>query len=115
DYAADEPFCVPASKDALPPPIVWEPCDSKAGISVGCRQMSISWKWKNSPIAFRYTADVAPDRRVLLEFVRVALEEASPYSMRIVAEADGPVHSAFLDPRGKGDKAYLLALDQASS
>jgi hypothetical protein len=95
---------VPASKAALPAPIAWVPCDAKANMPSGCRQMNVDWPWHNTPFAYSAAVDVGNDGKAVLEITRVNGIGVKPFGMDVIADADGPVHTAFLDPRGEGIK-----------
>ncbi len=103
-------FCVPASKDALPEPIVWEPCDARAGMPTGCRTMKPTWPSTTGPVGIVFSADVVDDNKVVLRFTRHSETGSHPYLMRLVADADGVVRSAFIvtgiKPVGYGCSLY---------
>ncbi|MBI4955417.1 MAG: hypothetical protein HY908_25570, partial [Myxococcales bacterium] len=98
DFAPSCVYCVPASPEALPPPIEWEPCDPLSAMPSGCRQMKVDW-----PVAAGYTpfgyvaaADVRPDGTVAILVVRNSSVSSLDWGELIVADADGPVRSAML-------------------
>ena len=97
DYAPGCSLCVPASPAALPPPIVWEPCDPKSGLASGCQQMKIDWEYFDSAFAYPVSMDVQSDGQVLLSFTRISEKAGKGYRMLIVAAAEGPVVSAMVD------------------
>lgn len=115
DFAPDCSFCVPASKAALPAPIEWVPCDVKAKMPNGCRQMKIDWP--NNGTGFAYTAavDVGPDGKAVLDITRNSALGPKPFSMKVIADADGPVHTAFIDPRGYGITGCIFNSDSHAS
>jgi len=103
DFAPSCPLCVPASKEALPPPIQWEPCDPLSNMPPGgCRQMKVDWPFSFTPFAYNPAVDVRPDGKAVLDIVRISTVEPNPWRMKIVAEADGEVMTAMVDPRGQG-------------
>lgn len=104
DFAPQCPLCVPMSKDVLPPPIEWEPCAPEAKMPVGCRQMKADWPWYNTPFAYAASVDVGEDGKAVMEIARLSNVGENQWRVQMVADADGPVHSAFLDPRGEGIK-----------
>lgn len=90
-------FCVPASKAALPEPILWEPCLAVSGLGDACRQMKVTWTFSWQPLtAWGYATDAAG--QPVLFFGR-----DSDSGMALVADADGPVRSAFLVPANAGE------------
>ena len=106
DYAPSCPFCVPASVEALPPPIAWEPCDLASGFTTGCRQMRVDWPYITTPFGYGASIDTTAPNTVMMQIGRVSRGD-QPWLMTVVAEADGPVHSAFLDPRGLPSKPVV--------
>lgn len=101
DFAPKCAFCVPKTKADLPPPMEWEPCDPLAGMPTGCRQMKVTWPmppppYDDSPLAYIITAEVTQAGSVMFELGRLSRQTGKPYSMLMVAEADGPVHWAML-------------------
>ncbi len=109
DFAPSCPFCVPASKAALPAPIAWVPCDARAGIPSGCQTMKVDWPFipNAAAISPASSGDVASSRKVVLSFTRLSRVEPHPYVMDVVAEADGPVLSAMIDTRSQIDGCHL--------
>ncbi len=104
DFAPECPFCVPITKEALPPPIQWEPCPPESGFASGCRQMKADWPaLYDAPFTGFSSIDVQPDGKVLIQLNRLSLVQPNPFRFFMVAEADGPVLSAFLDPRDEDD------------
>lgn len=101
DFAPTCPLCVPASKEALPAPIAWEPCAAASSMPVGCRQMKVDWPFQSTPFAYTPSVDVSPDGHAVMSIIRLSDAGPKPSRMGIIADADGPVHSAFLDPRGQ--------------
>ena len=92
-------FCVPSSKALLPGPIEWESCPANAGLTApGCRRMKITWPYVEVTMAVNVSGSVESDGRVILQFTRLA-KGADKYRMMVVAEADGPIRTAFLDPQ----------------
>ncbi len=100
EFAPDGTFCVPATRDALPEPIEWITCDPLVNMPEGCQQMAITWPAQNPEIGAAVSGWVDEAGKVLLQFGRNALAGPTPWRMLVVAEADGPVHSAFLDTSG---------------
>ncbi|MCB1034252.1 MAG: hypothetical protein KDD47_10505, partial [Acidobacteria bacterium] len=100
DFAPDGTFCVPATRDALPEPIEWVPCDPILEMPTGCRQMKITWPARGPEMGGAVSGWVDEGGKVFFQFVRNALAGPNPWRMLVVAEADGPVHSAFLDASG---------------
>jgi hypothetical protein len=99
DFAPVCPLCVPASPDALPEPIAWEPCDPKAHLAAGCRQMAVSWPWYSTAFAYTVSVDIRPDGSAVLDLTRIARGGSQYWRMNVVAEADGAALGAILDPR----------------
>ncbi|NUP09114.1 MAG: hypothetical protein HOW73_23945 [Polyangiaceae bacterium] len=100
DWAASYPFCYATDPQAVVEPIEWEPCDPLSGMSTGCRQMKVTWPYNFSPFAVVASGFEEEDGTVLLSFTRVnSSNEGERFIMPIVAEADGPVRAALLDPR----------------
>jgi hypothetical protein len=64
--------------------------------------MKVDWPHGNSPLAYAPAAYVNEEGNAVLDVTRTSGVGINPYRMKIVADADGPVHSAFLDPRGEG-------------
>jgi hypothetical protein len=111
DFAGDCSLCVPASKDALPQPIEWVPCNPKSGFDKGCRQMKVDWTIDQTGFAYTAAVDIRPDGSAMLDIVRLSGIGPKPYRMNVIAEADGPVHSALLDPRGEGIQGCTFDLE----
>jgi hypothetical protein len=93
---ADCHFYVPGSRSLLPPPIEWQPCErppQPAGIA--CEQMKITWPISpNGAIGWPTASEawLQPDGTYTMAIVR-GLPGMTYY---LVADADGPVHSALL-------------------
>jgi hypothetical protein len=92
-------FYVPPSKDKLPPPIAWEACDpSENPPGIGCRQIALNWpppsdgQFSSAPLD-KSAAMTDADGGVTLQVTRFT----GPYAYRLVAEADGPVHTTVLE------------------
>lgn len=100
EFAPDGTFCVPSTEAALPEPIEWAACDASVDMAVGCRQMKISWPAQRPEIGAVVSGWVDEAGKVFLQLTRNALAGPDPWRMLVVAEADGPVHSAFLDTSG---------------
>lgn len=89
-------FYVPGSRSLLPPPVEWRPCDRPPQpASIACEQMKITWPASINgalgwPIASQ--AWLQPDGTYTMAIVR-GLPGTTYY---LVADADGPVHSALL-------------------
>jgi hypothetical protein len=66
----------------------------------GCRQMKVDWPWQSTPFAYAASVDVRPDGQAVLDLVRLARGGPDEWRMKVVAEADGKVLSAMVDPRG---------------
>lgn len=104
DWSCDCRFYTPGSKDALPPPIAWEPCPERPG-GMECRVMKADWTASPTPIALNPLFDQAPGGAPLLLFRRVA-EDAPPRALLdLVAEVDGPVRAAILQLPPPGQPA----------
>lgn len=89
----------PGSADRLPPPIAWEPCRAAPGVAArGCRQMVLDWQ-PDGALAERIAPDTFASRdaigRVLLHTARFQADG----TIRLVAEADGPVRIALREQR----------------
>jgi hypothetical protein len=100
-------FYVPPSRDLLPPPIEWEPCDPEmqpAGIA--CEQMKITWPARTSdnPVAWLLAsqASVQPNGTYTMAVAR----ELPGMTYYVVADADGPVHSAVLSTNESQCRLY---------
>jgi hypothetical protein len=102
DYDPSCGFYVPTSKSVLPPPIQWAPCDPsyEQPPTIACRQMVVDW---TPPVAGQpggvttlTPAWIDPTGRY---FVGLGRSEG-PLVYFLVAEADGPVHSAFIATYG---------------
>lgn len=98
DYNPDCGFWVPGSASAMPPPIRWEPCDSTATPSgSSCRQMVTDWAYPpggGSP-GGALQGWVRGDGTAFLLVWRTI----DTNSFVLVAEADGPVHTAIVGTR----------------
>lgn len=95
DWSCDCRFYVPASTDALPPPIVWEPCPESPG-GIQCRQMHVDWPYlSDTPVAFYNFLDWKPGQPPVIAFRRIVTAAAQPHTIDMVAEVDGPVRNAF--------------------
>lgn len=98
DYDPACGFYVPTSTAVLPPPIQWQPCDPNyvqpPGIS--CRQMvasAIPPPTPGYPLGTSLSpAWFAPNGAYVMAIARAE----GPFTYVMVAEADGPVHSALL-------------------
>jgi hypothetical protein len=96
DYDPSCGFYVPSSRDVLPPPITWQACEP-AVVPPGavCEQMKVTWTpvLDDSPAGYMLDeAWLQPDGTYTM-----AIDRAMPgMGMYVVADADGPVHSAFL-------------------
>jgi hypothetical protein len=96
DWSCACRFYVPASKAALPAPIVWEPCPESPG-GIDCRQMRVDWPHVSFPAVARNNfLDSKPGSTPLLAFRRLADGALHPYAMDLVAEVDGPVRNAMI-------------------
>lgn len=100
DFAASYPFCYAKDPEHDVEPIIWEPCDPLSGMTTGCRQMKVTWPWEFSAFGFGGSVFRQEDGTIMLSFSRVNSSNQSPrFVMPLVAEADGPVRAALLDPR----------------
>ncbi len=97
DWSCDCRFYVPGSKDVLPVPIAWEPCP-EAPDGIDCRVMVTSWTDASAPILTGGKMAVTGTGAAMLAFSRAG--DGRGYYL--VAEADGPVHTAFMPPYGDG-------------
>lgn len=95
DWSCDCRFYVPSCTEALPPPIVWEPCvESPNGID--CRQMAVDWQYLGTTAVALYNfLDWGPGQKPVLAFRRIMNGEPQPHTIDLVAEVDGPVRNAF--------------------
>jgi hypothetical protein len=66
--------------------------------------MKVDWPFPATPFAYAPAVDVRPDGTAVLDIVRISSAEPHPSRMKVVAEADGEVLSAMLDPRVQGIK-----------
>lgn len=85
-------FYVPRSRDLLPSPVRWEPCPPivrPAGAS--CQMMANDVGVESTPPGAD-AAWVAPDGKLVLSVVRTA-QPMNKGVHRIIADADGPVHT----------------------
>jgi hypothetical protein len=87
-------FYVPASTAQLPPPIQWEPCSGNTPSGIACQQMKYDWQAYDGHIDGASRAWLRPDGTVVLGVSRW-VDCGSIY--RMIADADGPVHSAILE------------------
>ncbi len=96
DYAPECGFYVPSSTATLPAPIEWAPCDSAVQpVGIGCRQIKVTWQGppNNNPVGFMLNqAWISPSG-----VYTMAIARGFPgMTYYLVADADGPVHSALL-------------------
>jgi hypothetical protein len=89
-------FYVPASAAQLPPPIQWEPCNGVVPTGIACRQMKYDWQPYPGVghIDGGSSAWLRPDGTVVIELSRWV---GCTTVYRMVADADGPVHSAIAE------------------
>ncbi len=105
-------FYVPRSRDVLPSPVRWEPCPSivrpagakcqimanDSGVELGRPSGDAAW--------------VAPDGNVVLSVIRTA-QPMSTGVHRLIADADGPVHTAmFIAANSRCTPAFARLLNQ---
>lgn len=93
-----------ASGDPLPP-VEWEPCGAPVPQSLACRQMKDTWNGGVIPFGIFPRFSIEPNTgKVLLAFDRMSYGGDPNTRYRVVAEADGPVRTAFLqvNPLDKG-------------
>ena len=88
---------MPLTTAALPPPIEWEPCGPDSGFASGCRRMKVDWPFVTvgRPFGTTPAVDVDANGNAVLDIVRFS----DAWIMRVVAEADGKVLNAMVDPR----------------
>ncbi len=120
-WSCECPLYIRGANGVPLPPVEWEPCAAPIPQSLGCRQMKDTWNGGSvsSGIFYRFSVDPSTGK-VLLAFDRMSYEGNPSTRYRIVAEADGPVRTAFLqvNPFNKGcefgydgltDDTYVLA------
>ena len=103
DYDPGCGFYVPSEKKYLPPAIAWEPCSTRAGPSglpgpagIVCRRMKLDWDAgapEASHIAGWIPTFIGAAGQVTMMFRRFMKD----HWYELVADADGPVHSALLE------------------
>lgn len=100
DWAPAQPFCYAVDPASTVAPIEWELCHPLSGMSTGCRQMVVDWPHEQLAFAVAASAFVEASGEVVLAFSRINGSSEPPnFAMPIVAEADGAVRAAALDPR----------------
>ena len=108
EWSPTLPFYVPTAEQYLPPPIEWIPCSSYADVGVDCRMMRLCWLGSERGglglINVLETSATEPPR---LFFHRGKGGFDVGYSMPVVAEVDGPVKFAMMDPRVPGEGTLL--------
>lgn len=97
EFDCDAPLWHPTSREDLPPPIEWEPCPVVAA-EPECQSMKVTWPHRGGAISLQ--SALAGDRLLFLRSSGT-LDVAS--HMMIVADADGPVHFAFVATRNIDD------------
>jgi hypothetical protein len=97
DYDPSCGFYVPTSAAVLPPPIQWQPCDPSyvQPPGIACQQMVATWT-PPTP-GYPLGTALAPGWFMSNGVYMMAIARAvGNYTYLLVAEADGPVHSALL-------------------
>ncbi|MBK7584426.1 MAG: hypothetical protein IPI67_30005 [Myxococcales bacterium] len=110
DFSCAQPFYVPSSEKYLPEPILWEPCPSPSLLSKGCQWMKVTWA---DPTALQI-AKLAPSQSgpPLLSFMRIVRPEGGAgHSYSLVAEANGAIRFALLNPRTPQEGTVDLIVD----
>lgn len=108
DWSCDCRFYVP--KTARPAPIVWEPC-AAGGLpnGVACQWMTVNWTTSDpGPIGASPRGWVDPEGRVFLRFTRFDTATPNPSVEYVVAEADGPAHTAIIAPMNSHTGCAIL-------
>jgi hypothetical protein len=95
DWSCECRYYVPESKDVLPPPIEWEPCPALP-LGIACEAMVTDWTEAPNPIPINPMMDRDTDGAAVLSFTRIAVTEPIPYTLHLVANADGPVRTAIM-------------------
>jgi len=102
DYDPSCGFYVPTSIAVLPPPIQWQQCDPKyvQPPGIGCRRMVVDW----TPSIPGYSGGATEPTRAWFmssgTYVLGVARDEGLFVYLMVAEADGPVHSALVEMHG---------------
>jgi len=88
---------VPATREALPPPLEWAPCPD-ATLSYGCRHLVVPGSGKPYSTGVYPSLDALPDGTPLLMLNHPdhSAKDVIP-NWHVVGEVDGPMRSAMLD------------------
>ena len=62
--------------------------------------MKVSWPAGSTAFSYAAAVDVGPDSKATVDITRLSDVKPDPWRMNVVAQADGEVLSAMLDPRG---------------
>lgn len=104
EWSCERPFYIPTSTDDMPEPIQWEKCSDKVEASLDCRSMKLTWPHNDSPVSVLRREDrvwVDEQGHALLAFARNSYVPPEPgWEMALVADVDGPVRFAIMQPSG---------------
>lgn len=92
---------VPPTQSALPPPITWQDCASKAATLKDCRELAITWQTDGTnATGGSHELYVEADGTVVLQIRNLYQDNSANLaaSLALVAEADGRVRQALWDP-----------------
>lgn len=96
------PVYYPGAKGKLPDPIEWEACPAPAPSNPTCRRMKTPWTTGKlaAPVEPKFWQDPASGK-AYIQLGRNHLSDSPDRHLRLIAEADGVVHNAWLlaDPK----------------
>jgi len=104
-WSCDCPLFIPGKSGEMPPPIEWEPCQESIAAGVSCQRMKHFWNESGDAISYFPKMSLDPATgKPLIAFSRYEYNGDPNTRYVLVAEADGPVRTAFLqvNPRYKG-------------
>lgn len=105
DFSCEQPFYVPSSKQYLPEPLVWEPCPLGSGVASACKWMKVTWPGTGSLLSNKVAESEGTH---LLVFSRIVQPpDGQGHAYAVVADLDGTVRNAILDPRTPQDGTLL--------
>jgi len=97
DFSCEQPFYVPSSEQYLPEPLQWEPCPLSSGVASGCKWMKLAAPG-SGPLFNKISPNQNGGHHVLLS-PNVRMPDGSGHAFAVIADLDGTVQTAILDPR----------------
>lgn len=115
DWSCTYPFYVPDSAEHMPAPIAWEACPPEVTTTgVVCRSMKVDWPHNDSPIGTLNARMWIPNdgSASVITFERNSyVPGIPPWVMVVIADVDGVVRSAIMQPRPAAVGTDLSAQD----